>query len=126
MENFLRVEVVEGCAVGAFGDVFSRVIFIIVVIIVIVIASVVVIVGVVVVVIVVIVITFAISHEMCRVKIMNTQLLRYIGDSVLDFGFDGVGDVVEEIDQGVRGRFSGVEDVLAEAGRVELLKRRGF
>lgn len=57
---------------------------------------------------------------------MNTQLLRYIGDSVLDFGFDGVGNVVEEIDQGVRGRFGGVEDVLAEAGRVELLKRRGF
>lgn len=119
LENFLRVEIVEGCAVGAFGDVFFRVIFIIVVIIVIVIASVVV-------VVVVIVIPFAISHEMCRVKIMNTQLLRHIGDSVLDFGFDGVGNVVEEIDQGVRGRFGRVEDVLAEAGRVELSKRRGF
>lgn len=112
----MRVEVVEGCAVGAFGDVFFRVLFIIIIVIVIIIASVV----------VVIVITFAISHEMCRVKIMNTQLLRHIGDSVLDFGFDGVGNVVEEIDQGVRGRFGRVEDVLAEAGRVELLKRRGF
>lgn len=121
LENFLRVEVVEGCAVGAFGDVFLGVIFIIIIVVVIVIASVV---GGVVVV-VVIVIPFAISHEMCRVKIMNTQLLRYIGDSVLDFGFDGVGDVVEEIDQGVRGRFGRVEDVLAEAGGVELLKRRG-
>lgn len=110
----MRVEVVEGCAVGAFGDVFFRVLVIIIVVI---IASVVV---------VVIVIPFAISHEMCRVKIMNTQLLRHIGDSVLDFGFDGVGNVVEEIDQGVRGRFGRVEDVLAEAGRVELLKRRGF
>lgn len=121
----MRIEIVEGCAVGAFGDVFFRVlIIIIVIVIVIVIASVVVVGGVVVV--VVIVIPFAISHEMCRVKIMNTQLLRHIGDSVLDFGFDGVGDVVEEIDQGVRGRFGRVEDVLAEAGRVELLKRRGF
>lgn len=117
----MRVEIVEGCAVGAFGDVFLGIIFIIIIVVVIVIASVVV-----VVVVVVIVIPFAISHEMCRVKIMNTQLLRYIGNSVLDFGFDGVGNVVEEINQGVRGRFGRVEDVLAEAGGVELLKRRGF